>query len=65
MGLITYAFRHGVQNFGVSTGTQETTRIYEGSTYIEQTYIEEQMEQMQPSTFEVARYHNLMKEADE
>ena len=35
MGFIIDAFRHGVQNVGVSTRTQETTRICEGSTYIE------------------------------
>jgi len=60
--LITDAFRYGIQNFVGSSGTHETTRMCESSTFIEQTYIDKQI---QPSTSESTRYHNLMKEADE
>ena len=61
-GLITDAFGFDVQNLGESSSIQETVGMFDGCTHTERMHVEEPIH---TSNDETARYHTLMKDADE
>ena len=61
-GLITDAFGFDVQNLGESSSIQETVGMFDGCTHTERMHVKEPIH---TSNDETARYHTLMKDANE